>query len=207
MTTKIIGNALYLELVANPELSEDDQKKFLGWQESGVKQVIVFPSVDRGSEASPLRSAPIVMTRVIHSYSPRAQWDWELPRRNVKPESLADVLARTSEDDSYLNLEYYSKDEWSALSHTSKMLSHATELGLILNDQLLARSYDWEGDKRQIKVVQAWQVRNNEPIAVEFTEDDHDLAIARTTPQAVIRRINKVRGTLDKFPEKLVKFA
>lgn len=207
MTTKIIGNALYLELVANPELSEDDQKKFLGWQSEGVKQIIIFPSVDRGSEDSPLRSAPIVMTRVVHSYSPRAQWDWELPRRNLKPEPMSEVLARTAEDDSYLQLDYYSRDEWTALSHTSKMLSHIAELELILNDQLLARTYDWEGEKREVKVSQAWQVRNNEPIVVEFTEDDHDLAIARTTPQAVIRRINKVRGTLDKFPEKLVKFA
>jgi hypothetical protein len=203
MTSKIVGNALYLELVANPELSEDEQKKFLGWQSNGVKQIIVFPSVER-DEGKPTK--PVIMTRIVHEHSPRAQWDWSTLNSQMKPELISEIIAR-SEDDSYLKFNYYSKDEWSALSNTSKALSLRFELEILVDQELVARSYEWLDDKRVINVSQGWQVRNNEPIAVEFTDNDHDQALNRITPQAVIRRINKVRATLDKFPEKLVSFA
>jgi hypothetical protein len=203
MTSKIVGNALYLELVANPALSEDDQKKFLGWQSNGVKQIIVFPSVER-DEGKPTK--PVIMTRIVTAHSPRAQWDWTFPNARLKPTPMDEIVAR-SEGHSYLQFDQYSTDEWDALTNTSKSLSLIYELNLLIDQELLCRSYEWADDKRVVSATQGWQVRDSKPIAVEFTSDDHDQALNRITPQAVIRRINKVRATLDKFPEKLVSFA
>lgn len=204
MTSKIMGNALYLELVPNPELSEDDRKRYLGWQGEGVKQAIIFPAVK--NESGKL-TTPVIMSRNVTKYSPRAQWDFSQPRNyGVKPRPLAEVVS-DSESDSYLKLEYYSRDEWSALGSTAISESYAFSLELMLIQIMNGYNYAWEDDERVITANQVWQVREGKPIAVEFTEDDLKMVLAYTTPQAVIRRINKVRGTLDKFPEKLVSFA
>jgi len=51
--------------------------------------------------------------------------------------------------------------------------------------------------------MQGWIVRENKTVVVEVTTDDLQIVRDSKTPQAVIRRINKVRNSLDNFPEKL----
>jgi hypothetical protein len=69
---------------------------------------------------------------------------------------------------------------------------------------MLSVTYEGEGDERVEVVGQGWVVRDDKPFSVEITDQDiREVYKEWKTPQAVIRRINKVRGTLDKFPESL----
>ena len=206
MTSKIVGNALYLELVANPELSEEDKKDYLGWQKTGVRQIIILPSAEIDDKIV----APVIMERIVGEYSRKAQWDFtSTGRERLKPmtdKELEEALEGAGQM-SYLSIPKYDNTEWEALSNSAKKESYAFTIKLKLEEYLKGISYEWQGDERVSKSAQVWQVREGKPIVVEVTEDDLKMATGYTTPQAVIRRINKVRGTLDKFPEKLVTFA
>lgn len=206
MTSKIAGNALYLELVANPELSEDEQKEYLGWRREGVRQIIILPSAKIYDKLT----SPVIMERVVSEYSRKAQWDFtSVGRERLRPmtdKELEEALEGAGQM-SYLSIPKYNNTEWEALSDSAKKESYAFAIKLKLEEYLKATTYNWEGDERVSKTAQAWQVREGKPIVVEVTEDDLKIATSYSTPQAVIRRINKVRGTLDKFPEKLVTFA
>ena len=204
-STKIAGNALYLELVANPEFDEETQRKYLGWQANGVRQVIILPSAEIEGNLVP----PVIMERVVSNYSRKAQWEFFIVERELlKPMTDQELeLAIKARDDNYLTLESYTRAEWDALGNSAKKESYAFTIKLKLEGYLKATSYEWQDDKRVSSTAQAWQVREGKPIAIEVTEDDLKMAKEYTTPQAVIRRINKVRGTLDKFPPKLVSFA
>lgn len=206
MTSEIVGNALYLELVANPELSEDEQRGFLGWQSKGVKQLIVFPSVEIEGVIEP----PVIMERVVSEYARKAQWDFDhIVRERLKPKTEAEMVELMNNESSYyLSLESYSREEWDALGNTAKQESYAFTLSLKLKNHLAGSRYTYNENGERVEMSgQAWQVRDEKPIAIEFTKDERVSLRSNTTPQAVIRRINKVRGTLDKFPEKLVSFA
>lgn len=207
MTSKIVGNALYLELVANPELSEDEQKEYLGWHRSGVRQIIILPS----AKIYDRLTSPVIMERIVSEYSRKAQWAFVGGER-LKPmtdKELEKAIESAIESGgvSYLALQSYTTTEWDALSDSAKKESYAFAIKLKLEEYLKATKYNWESDEQVSKTAQAWQVREGKPIVVEVTEDDLKIATSYSTPQAVIRRINKVRGTLDKFPEKLVTFA
>jgi hypothetical protein len=196
-TPKIVGKALYLELVANPNLSEDEQRSAVGWQYKGTKQILIFPEYqdDTGRTHN-----PIVMSRVVSSYSPRSQWDTYYTRGFPKP---LDPTA-TSGNDSYVTITSYSKEEWDLLPEVSKLESKKLAIEVALRTQLMGDYWVGEGDDRKVVGCQAWVIRDNKPIVVEVTDEDFDdLNRKSKTPQAVIRRINKVRSTLDKFPEKL----
>lgn len=204
-TNKIEGNALYLELVANPELSEDDQRKYLGWQNDSVKQVIIFPITElpNGDKQG------VIMSRVVGKYTSKAQWDFEIIGDNsnygrVNLELYDQFIADKKETD----LGIYSrldKDVWDSYSVEQKARSSSIVIESHIRNYIVGSNYDY--DKSKYKYAQAWAVRDNKPFAVEFTTEDLQLATDQRTPQAVIRRINKVRGTLDNFPEKLVSFA
>lgn len=206
MTSKIVGNALYLELVANPELSEEEQNAHLSWQKTGVRQVIILPS----AEIDDKLISPVVMERVVGEYSRKAQWEIvSVGRERLKPmtdEELASAK-ESAGSDSYFYLPVYEHSEWEALGNSAKKESYAFTIKIKLEQFLQSTRYEWVGESRVARTAQSWQVREGKPIVVEVTEDDLKMAKAGTTPQAVIRRINKVRGTLDNFPEKLVTFA
>lgn len=206
MTSKIIGNALYLELVANPELSEDELNAHLSWQKTGVRQVIILPS----AEIDDKLVSPVIMERVVGEYSRKAQWEFtSVGRERLKPltDKELEELKESAGSDSYFYLPSYDYPEWEALGNSAKKESYAFTLKIKLEGFLQSTRYEWVGESRVDRTAQAWQVREGKPIVVEITEDDLKMATANTTPQAVIRRINKVRGTLDNFPEKLVSFA
>ena len=201
-TPKIVGKALDLELVADPTLTEDERRSLLGWQ-NGTKQVIVFPQYqdDTGTIHE-----PIIMNRIVSSYSPRSQWETHNLDRCVKPMTEEEIRASDSETSyykSYANFQYYTSAEWAVLTEREKYESRKFTLNMALRNHTIDTTYAGEGDERRIVAKQGWLVREGKPISVEITDQDMSDILGHKTPQAVIRRINKVRGTLDKFPEKL----
>lgn len=196
-TPKIVGKAIYLELVADPTLAPDKARSLLGWQNTGTKQIIIFPQYqdDTGKIYE-----PFIMTRVVSSYTPRSQW--EIVRTNNRTKPL-DPNKEVSYG-GYLTFDTYPKADWDLLTEREKYESRKRDLDLTLRRLMIDTDYEGEGDERIVVAKQGWVVREGKPIVVEVTDEDYsEIANYRKTPQAVIRRINKVRDTLDKFPSKL----
>ena len=203
---KLKGQALYLELVPEESLTEDEKRRLVGWRgTNAVKQVIIFPpSVDdTGRE-----QRGTILTRLVSPSSPRSQWDWG----NTTTHKVASI--DLEDENSYTMVKRYSKEEWDLLPEATKISSHKMAVELLLRNELLFTDYlrdsegeyvrDSEGAVTTI-VKQGWTIRGGKPIAVETTDEDYaDLHDKSKTPQAVIRRINKVRDSLADFPAKLV---
>ena len=195
-TPKIAGKAIYLELVADPNMEEAEVRNLLGWQYGGVKQLIIFPQYqdDTGEIYD-----PVVMERIVSSYRPRSQWDMNRVASRTKP---IDPNAEGGYAN-YVNLERYTKDEWDSLTEREKYESRKQDLEVMLRNLMLDSTWVGEGDEKHLVGKQGWVVRDSKPFSVEVTTQDLDELYGHKTPQAVIRRINKVRDSLDKFPKKL----
>jgi hypothetical protein len=195
-TTKIVGKALYLELIADESLDQDKRRRLMGWQHEGTKQVLIFPEYQ--DDTGKIWGA-VVMKRIISKHSPRSQWDTEFIDR-YRPNAK-----ELKKDGVYDNYPEYTLAVWDTLTQREKFDSHKLALDSVLRKSTLASDYETDSEgKRTAYATQVWKVRDNKPIAVELTAEDMvELHMKSKTPQAVIRRINKVRETLDKFPEKL----
>lgn len=202
-TPKIVGNALYLELVGNPALTKDEQDALLGWRKDATKQVIIFPQYQDDTGRS---QEAIIMTREVSKHYPRAQWDMNRARNFPKPltaEQIAEAYADTS-NYTWINYEDYKTTEWAELPEKSKSEARALWLDLQLRNTMSSTGWvrDESGERTEL-AGQVWVVRESKPIAIEITDEDMRLVNDYKTPQAVIRRINKVRESLENFPEKL----
>lgn len=200
-TPKIVGKALYLELIADPTLSTDEQRSLLGWQSNGIKQVIIFPQYqdDTGEIFN-----PVVLSRTVSVNSPKSQWETTRVSAKLKPQSVETMLADPDHSDlTYIRPKTYDSAEWAVATEREKYESRKFSLDIMLRTQLIDTMWVGEDSEREIVSRQGWRVRDNKPIAIELTDQDMNEVNSGKTPQAVIRRINKVRGTLDKFPEKL----
>jgi len=195
-TPKIVGKALYLELIADNTIDTDKLRKVLGWQHTGTRQIIIFPEYqdDTGKVWG-----SVVMNRIISSHSPRSQWDITFIDR-YRPN-----IGALRVDDSYHNYPEYERPVWDTLTNKEKFDSHKLALDSTLRKIILSSDSEIDSTgNRSLVALQALRVRDNKPIAVEITDEDMvELHMKSKTPQAVIRRINKVRETLDKFPAKL----
>jgi hypothetical protein len=200
---KIIGKAVYLELVVNPALTPDQQRTVCGWHgaASSTKQMIIFPQY-QGDTGKIMQS--VVMTRTVSEHSPRAQWDTSYTRGFAKlgEPDMGIVVGHHSD---YTNVEHYSKEEFDELSIVKQVESRQRTLALTLKRELLGTAFgEVIKDEPESSVVQAWVVRDDTPLAVEITNEDMALLHDESkTPQAVIRRINKVRESVLTFPNKL----
>jgi hypothetical protein len=200
-TPKIVGKALYLELIADPTLSTEEQRSLLGWQSNGIKQVIIFPQYqdDTGEFF-----CPVVLSRTVSANSPKSQWETTRVSGKLKPASVETMLADPDYADlTYIRPKTYDNAEWAVLTEREKYESRKFTLDMTLRTQLVDTMWVGEGSERESVGRQGWKVRENKPIVIELTDQDMSEVLSGKTPQAVIRRINKVRGTLDKFPEKL----
>jgi hypothetical protein len=194
---KIVSKALYLELVADTDnYAEDELRSLLGWQHKGTKQIIVFPEYQ--DDTGKIWGA-VVMSRLISEHSPKAQWDFTYTDR-LRPKEGSDT------DSYYVDFPNYQNAEWDALTEREKFESRKRALAIVLKNETIGTTYgtpDSEGNRSTI-AKQGWTVRDSKPITVELTDEDlNELHLKMKTPQAVIRRINKVRESLDKFPTKL----
>jgi hypothetical protein len=197
-TPKIVGKALYLELIADPSLDSEKARSILGWYgDKATKQIIVFPQYQ--DDTGKVFEA-VVMSRTISEYSPRAQWDSTyLDRALAKAKDL-----ESTNHMGYTDYPNYSRTEWDSVTEREKYEARKRSLELILRRELLGTTYEGEGDERKSVAKQGWVVRDDKPFSVEVTDQDLlELHRDWKTPQAVIRRINKVRDSLDKFPKKL----
>lgn len=190
-TPKIVGKAIYLELVADPTQDPDLVRRLLGWQSEGTKQVIIFPQYQ--DDTGKIHD-PVIMSRVVSRYSPKAQWDFSAVRNNLKS------TYTESEGSEWRSYDSYSPSEFDKLTDREKHEVRNRDLEKTLRRILLDTYY--ENDIT--KAGQGWVVRDNTPIVVEVTDQDRENLRSYTTPQAVIRRINKVRDSISTFPTKLV---
>ena len=199
-TPKIVGKALYLELVPDSSLPEDDLRGLLGWQYNGVRQVILFPEYQDDTGKT---YGAVIMVRTLTTYSPKAQWDFTYAETMRVKEG---IVGEEDYNKHYVDFPYYSREEWAELSEREKFEARKRAVGLALKNQLVSTCYATDENGERISVAkQGYVVREGKPISVEVTDQDlNDIHNHRKTPQAVIRRINKVRDTLDKFPAKLV---
>jgi hypothetical protein len=194
-TPKIVGKALYLELVADPTLSATEQRDLIGWQFGGTKQIILFPEYqDDTGRVHPAKA----LSRIVSTHTPRSQWDTQY-FRNPKP--IDPTLDPSS---NYLMLETYTKEEWDSMPLVKKAESKKLAIEMYLRSEMFDEMYVGEGDERKVVAKQSWVVRDNKTFSVEVTDEDYDDLIHKSkTPQAVIRRINKVRDSISTFPKKL----
>jgi len=198
VATKIVGKAVYLELVPNPVLSEDERSSACGWYgKNGTKQLIIFPEY---LDESGKTLSSLVMTRIISEHSPRAQWEIHNARGLPKP-----LDSGESDSSSYTTLATYSKDEWAELSEIGRQASKKLLLDIELRNQMNGAYYSGEPESRVVVTNQAWVIRDSKALAVEITNEDMALLHDECkTPQAVIRRVNKIRESVASFPTKLV---
>lgn len=195
---KLAGKALYLELIPNPALSDDNKRKACGWEwDTITRQVIFFPEYQ--DDTGKIHTG-VVFARDVSEHSPRAQWDWRRYSRCVKPITKEQLEEAVKSDYPYLYADDYSRDEFDSLSDEEKRVAKNATLTYALKELLLSRI---RNEDRELEVVQAWVVRDDKPIVVEVTNQDRDDLESRKTPQAVVRRINKVRDSFASFPKKL----
>lgn len=194
---RIQGKALYLELVNNPDAPEGS----IGmWHKGSVKQIIIMPQhLDEVGIAQPAQ----IWDRTISSRSPRSQWDnnkfgsGRLVKK-LSDEKLADV------DSWHISYDNYSPDELTSLMPSEK---HEAAIYTIKEKMksYLIDTYHTKDEKGEsiTNATQTWAIRDSKPLAVEITNEELEQARLGTTPQSVIRRIQKARVSAG-FPEKLV---
>jgi hypothetical protein len=201
-TPKIVGKALYLELVADPTQDPKAVRSLLGWKSEGTKQVIIFPQYqdDTGKVYEPM-----ILSRVVSTYSPKAQWEFSRVSQRSKLEpKKADASSHYG--GYYTEFESYKNSEFDSLTQREQYEVRKHDLLLHLKSILIDTDYEDtpdESGERKVFAKQGWVVRDSQPIVVEITDQDWADLNDRKTPQAVIRRINKVRESISSFPNKL----
>jgi len=193
---KIVGKALYLELVNNP----DPDSKISVWYKDAVKQVIVFPqSLDDVGIVTP----PMIWYRTVSSRSPRSQWDTNTfgQRSLIKQPTPEDLEAK--KDNYHYSYETYSAEEVDAMTPEKKLEVYSYTLGEKIKSMVLeAWTHTDESGNSTTQIGQSWVIRASKPLAIEFTDEELNQALAGETPQGLIRRIKKARVSAG-FPEKL----
>jgi hypothetical protein len=195
MTPRIAGKALYLELVNNPEIPED---RLGHWNKKAVRQLIILPqSLDEVGIPQPIQ----VWHRTVSANSPRRQWESDTlgAGRFVKKPTQEQL----DSDDYHLSYNSYTKEELDSMTDKEKHEAGAFTLAERLKGLLLDNFYnrDENGDSSS-EVLQSWVIRDSKPLAVEVLDEELAQARSHTTPQAIIRRIQKARVSAG-FPEKL----
>lgn len=202
MTTEVIGKALYLELESSVRAGR-------------ISQLILLPSyLDNAGEQHPM----MVMVRSLDEYSPRAQWDFRKIEGGVSPD-WKDVSKSEQKTDWRGNpfyepqfqitdttvRSYWSDEEkekvaiFNAMSEEDKAKHHRASLEL----DLIGVLFHKEEGTEIVKPKFMFRSSLTKPFAVEVTNDDMESAINYKTPQALIRRIQKVRVAKG-LPEKVV---
>lgn len=182
---EVVGKAIYLEL--SPILDSEGKPRV--WQGAdSILQVIITPN---GTDSTGKQVKSVIYDRVISKTYPRSQWDSSM----VEPlQSEAELIRHYEAEGS--KKDYLSTpkiEDFDALSDEIKRDLYANGLSTRLRN-LVARSYNNFNEATQeyeTTTTEIWSV--SKKFAVEVTDEDLASIGSWKTPQAVIRRINKVR--------------
>ena len=182
---EVVGKAIYLEL--SPILDSEGKPRV--WQGAdSILQVIITPN---GTDSTGKQVKSVIYDRVISKSYPRSQWDSSM----VEPLQSEAELIRHYEAEGSKNA-YLSTpkiEDFEALPDEIKRDLYANGLSTRLRN-LVARSYNNFNEATQeyeTTTTEIWSV--SKKFAVEVTDEDLASIGSWKTPQAVIRRINKVR--------------
>jgi hypothetical protein len=181
---EVVGKALYIEMT--PVL--DSEGKASIWQGAdSIFQFIVTPNgVTPEGKAVPIR----IFERIVSPRSPRSQWD----SAQAEPINHDSDLIRDYENGGKVN--YYSTpkiEDFDKLPAEVQRDLLANGIAQVLKRSAtnIRRSYNEETKEYEASVTERWKI--SQKFAVEATDEDLKQIYDWKTPQAIIRRINKVR--------------
>jgi hypothetical protein len=182
---EVVGKAIYLEL--SPIL--DSEGKAQVWQGAdSILQVIVTPN---GTDSTGKQVKSVMYDRIISKSYPRSQWE----SNSVEPlQSEAELIRHYEAEGSKHHYLMTPKiEDFEALPDEIKRDLYANGLSTKLRS-LVTRSHNKFNEATQeyeTTTTEIWSV--SKKFAVEVTDEDLASIASWKTPQAVIRRINKVR--------------
>lgn len=194
-TPEVVGKAIYLE--ATPVLDAEG-KPVVPWYgaKDSVKQIIIIP---RGKDTTGRNVEPFIYDRTISSAYPKAQWN----RNQIHPTPSKTEFAANGEN-TYrgLTLEAPTPAELEAMPEEIQKQFWANGIEMRLYQELMYEKsvHNSETGNYDVTPLHAWKVVRK--FAVEVTDKDLADIYGYKTPQAIIRRITKVRVSLG-LPEKL----
>lgn len=189
-TTKIfpevVGKALYVEL--SPILNEEGNSSV--WQgKDAIKQIIITPN---GTDDLGNSVATTIFSRIVSPTYPRSQWDTNyvvaLPD-NATLSALAD-----EEKSSYFYYKGFDKAEFESYPENVKRTLFANGIAQMLCGEVLRQSRAWNEELQDYDTTTEAVWKISKKFSVEVTDEDLGKVRSFKTPQAIIRRINKVRG-------------
>jgi hypothetical protein len=188
-TTKIlpevVGKALYVEL--SPILDEEGRSPI--WQgKDAVKQIIITPN---GNDDLGNSVTTTIMSRIVSPSYPRAQWDSNYVV--ALPDNATLKLMAEEENSNYFYYKGFDKDEFESYPEDVKRTLFANGIAQMLRGELLRQSRTWNEELKdyETKTDSVWKV--SKKFSVEVTDEDLGKVRSFKTPQAIIRRINKVK--------------
>ena len=182
---EVVGKAIYLEL--SPILDSEGAARV--WQGAdSILQVIISPN---GIDSSGKQVKSVLYDRIISKTYPRSQWE----ATSVEPIQHESELIKhfESEGSKTTYLSTPKIEDFDTLSDEIKRDLYANGLAARIR-ALVTRSYNkFNEDTKEYETetLEIWSL--SKKFAVEVTDEDLATIGSWKTPQAVIRRINKVR--------------
>lgn len=181
---EVAGKALYIEMT--PVL--DSEGKCSVWQ--GADSIYQFIVTPNGVTPEGKVVSAVVFDRIVSPRSPRSQWD----SSPVEPVAHESELIRDYESGGKPN--YYSTpriEDFDSLPIEVQRDLIANGVAQILKRNVVSirKTYNEETKDYDSTISERWTI--SKKFAVEVTDEDLKQVSAWKTPQAVIRRINKVR--------------
>jgi len=182
---EVVGKALYIELT--PVLTPEGTTRV--WQGSdSVKQIIVTPN---GLDSTGKTVPSNIYSRIISKSTPRSQWD----RNAVEPLQNEVELIKHFEESSgtsrYLSTPKI--EDFDLLPDEIKRDLYANGMAQMLKREIITTDSTWNEATQTYDrfPVEGWTL--SKKFSVEVTDEDLTTIYNWKTPQAIIRRINKVR--------------
>jgi hypothetical protein len=182
---EVVGKAIYLEL--SPVLDSEGRCRF--WQGIDSRlQILITPN---GTDSEGRAVVGQIYNRIISPSSPRSQWE----RDQVVPIAHESELIKHFEDSNSRYLPVPKVEDFNTLPDEIKRDLYANGFTHKLRALVsrVSRTYNEETKEYDSAVSDDWTT--SKKFAVEVTDEDLKDIYNWKTPQAVIRRINKVRDS------------
>lgn len=185
---EVVGKALYLELTPIIDYATGTCSVWTGVD--SVQQVIITPN---GVDESGNYVAPVVMNRSISPTYPRAQWNFNTIE--PLPETAALLEAAKDSTGRFFHYKGVPQAEFDIYPEILKKSYLTNGIVQVLKQLSLQTTTTWNEETKNYdpKTKVIWKLTNK--FAVEITDEDLAKLRSHTTPQAIIRRINKVKDT------------